>query len=303
MSLIVGVYDKGLGLSTDAAKNILTDLAETDLVLKTKWELGKTRLAYLNKAKYQRVVLVGLGDELQNATKVDLTSQEQIENEILTPSPQQKYKQNNKIKIEEQFTNIDHGEWSFVIADKIRDAVQEAVKLLIKDDRKSTHEIFVDTLLAGEKFEHQAVEGAFFGTYEFKLPDSAQYDVTDQEEKPIVMVPLQGESETWKKAKIYAQSQLLAALVSEMPANLMTPTIFAETMRNHFKDIKNVQVEIHDRKWASDLEVCIHKHFILILQDEFIPCCCPRFRGRTKSFRSDLHWQPIIKRNRSHTHW
>jgi leucyl aminopeptidase len=254
MSLIVGVQTKGQGLAGEA-KSVLAEIAESPLVLKTKWDLGKARLSYLNNSKYDRVVLVGLGDELKDANDVDLKSQDTIEETVLTPTQQKPYKQNNKVKIEEQF-GADHGDWSFVIADKVREAVKEAVKLLLKDDRKNTTQITVDTLLAGQQFEQQVVEGAFLGTYEFALPDSEQFDNDDNDHPRVNLSPLNGkEDDTWTRGRVYAQSQIVAALVSEMPANLMTPTIFAEYMKERFNGLKNVKVDIHNREWAQKLEV------------------------------------------------
>jgi aminopeptidase len=249
--VIIGVYN-GKGISSPDGQKISEELCKSDLVLKAKWEIGKTRLTYLSNSKFNRVVLVGLGDQLNNPTQVDFSAQEKVETERLnSPKNQPSIKQNNKVKFEEQFDLVENGEWSIVISDKVREAIKEAVTLLRKDDRKITHQVFLDSALAGPQYEQQVVEGAVIGAYEFKLGEDV-----DEEEKTITIEPLNGhKSETWNKAYIYAHSQVIAARLTETPANLMTPTIFSNTFYSLFQNVKNAQVIIRDREWAQSMEM------------------------------------------------
>jgi aminopeptidase len=243
--VIIGVYDKGNGVSTPKSNSILENENESDLIKNAKWDMGKVRLAYLNKNKYKRAALVGVGQ-----------SQEKEPEKEVDEEKKDPYKQNNKIKLNQQFAPNDHGEWSITQAEKVREGVKKAVVALREDDRKNTSAILVDTSLAGQQYEQEAVEGAVLGTYEFKLPDSNMYDKTDP---PLKIFPLdeQFEAPAFKKGKIYAQSQIMAATLAEMPANLMTPIIFSHTMKQHFESLRNdrVKVDIFDSEWAANKEM------------------------------------------------
>ncbi|KAL0484206.1 cytosol aminopeptidase [Acrasis kona] len=242
--IILGVYDKSKGLSTTDAKNAAEGLSDS-LINKAKWDIGKTRLTYTNNG---RTVLVGLGsslDKSSNAEKVE----EESEGEKKDP-----YKQNNKIELSNQFINRNsNSSFDIETAEKIRECIKGAVKALKSDDRKSTKEIKLDALLAGEGYQRQVIEGAVLGTYDYILPDGEQFDSSLKKKPTITINPLTNKSNDWDKVVIYAESQILAATLCETPANLMTPTIFAETMRSKFDSIKNTSVQIHDREWASSL--------------------------------------------------
>jgi aminopeptidase len=242
--LILGVQEKGV--TVQKPNDVLFNhLNQTDLVKNAKWELGKVRLSYTSEEKYNRVAFLGVGKPKEEKEKT-------IE-EKHKPLAEKKYKQNNKVPLTQQF-KTQRGDWSMEQAEKVREAVKNAVAALKSDDRKNTSKIVLDTTLAGEAYEQQAVEGAILGSYEFKLADNHLYETG--EEKPITIEPLR-DSKAFKKGKIYANAQILAATLAETPANWMTPTIFANVMRQKFNSLDNekVTVEIHDADWALQKEM------------------------------------------------
>jgi len=57
---------------------------------------------------------------------------------------------------------------------------------------------------------------------------------------------------SWKTGQIYSQCQNLARELQDTPANLMTPTIFAERAKKEFEGVSNVTVNVHDEAWAKE---------------------------------------------------
>jgi aminopeptidase len=278
--LILGVYDNRKGLSVSPkVLDVPEQLKTSDLVQLSEWSLGKVRLSYLSQCEYRRVALVGLGK-----------SKEDKGQEV---QPKSEFHQNNKIKTEEQFlTKLDEErdfKFSFRRAEKVRDAVKNSVRALCEDDRKRTNEIVLDTMLAGPEYEQQAVEGAFLGTFEFKLPDSAKYSIPN--DKPgITIEPLDIlDTIAYSRGKIFAEAQIFAATLAETPANLMTPTIFASTIRHKFSTLNNdkVKVEIHDSDWALQKEM---NSFLTVAKgsDEEPKIIEVTYKGKSNSDNIDL---------------
>ncbi|RZF41136.1 hypothetical protein LSTR_LSTR010788 [Laodelphax striatellus] len=90
-----------------------------------------------------------------------------------------------------------------------------------------------------------AAEGANLGLWFYqgtKSPESQVYI-------PQV-IPFEGQSEEWNKGEILSDAQNLARMLMDTPANLMTPTIFAENAASVLDDL-GVVVVVHDKKWAE----------------------------------------------------
>ncbi|ORZ40852.1 hypothetical protein BCR44DRAFT_24265 [Catenaria anguillulae PL171] len=56
--------------------------------------------------------------------------------------------------------------------------------------------------------------------------------------------------DAFKTGRILAQAQNLARHLMEMPANLLTPTIFASTAEREFADLPHVTVTVRDEAWV-----------------------------------------------------
>uniref|UniRef100_A0A1L8E2M7 Cytosol aminopeptidase n=1 Tax=Nyssomyia neivai TaxID=330878 RepID=A0A1L8E2M7_9DIPT len=114
--------------------------------------------------------------------------------------------------------------------------------------------------LAAEKVAHveiedfngqaeAAAEGATLAAYrfqEYKKPEAR---------KTVAQVSLAADasgSGDFKRGVVTARAQNWSRLLMETPANLMTPTIFAEEVRKKLTPL-GVEVVPHDKKWASDL--------------------------------------------------
>lgn len=74
-----------------------------------------------------------------------------------------------------------------------------------------------------------AAEGAHLGLFYYDFLKSERF------KKPVVKVNFltlgtdKGAQESWEMGRIHSEAQNLARILMETPANLMTPTIFAET--------------------------------------------------------------------------
>ncbi|XP_037917143.1 cytosol aminopeptidase-like isoform X4 [Hermetia illucens] len=93
--------------------------------------------------------------------------------------------------------------------------------------------------------------GALLGT--FKYQDLKAKD----KRSPKPKIQLRSDSDDadgWKRGKILANAQNYTRVLMETPANLMTPTIFAEKVKNHFQKCNiDVKIEAHDADWAREL--------------------------------------------------
>ncbi|KAI0268596.1 leucine aminopeptidase [Gloeopeniophorella convolvens] len=102
---------------------------------------------------------------------------------------------------------------------------------------------------------HAAAVAAHLARYKFTLktsPPSAfkPGDGKDVPEK-VSFAPLQGSKE-WDAGVVYAEAQNLARTLMELPANMLTPTAFAERVKAEFADVPNTQITVHDEEWAAE---------------------------------------------------
>lgn len=59
-------------------------------------------------------------------------------------------------------------------------------------------------------------------------------------------------SQEWERGKIMAEAQNFARILMETPANLMTPTIFAETVQKKYENLPNIEFKAHNEDWARE---------------------------------------------------
>lgn len=58
------------------------------------------------------------------------------------------------------------------------------------------------------------------------------------------------ESEDWQKGVTCGEAQNFCRTLMDTPANLMTPSIFCETVTEKFAGLSNVTIDAHDAEWA-----------------------------------------------------
>ncbi|XP_074094410.1 cytosol aminopeptidase-like [Cotesia typhae] len=93
-----------------------------------------------------------------------------------------------------------------------------------------------------------AAEGSLLASWIF------QEFKNKSKQKVLPNVSLYGsdQADSWEIGKIKAQAQNWARRLADTPANLMTPTIFSDTVTSVLRSLTNVQVIIHDKQWAED---------------------------------------------------
>ncbi|KAG5461955.1 MAG: hypothetical protein BJ554DRAFT_5777 [Olpidium bornovanus] len=102
--------------------------------------------------------------------------------------------------------------------------------------------IYVDDM----NFPHGAAEGAYLGLWTYK-----KHGIAGKSLRDFTVVPLCKSAE-FAVGTQYAASQNLARFLTELPANLATPTILAERVRQEFAGRKNVTVHVRDEAWMRE---------------------------------------------------
>jgi aminopeptidase len=93
-----------------------------------------------------------------------------------------------------------------------------------------------------------AAEGGVLGLHSFhelKKPKNDRVLST--------VLPLEGGSEdaAWRKGIVLGEAQNNARRLAEMPANLMDPTIFADTIANEAARLRNVTTHVRELDWIK----------------------------------------------------
>uniref|UniRef100_A0A1I8JVR5 Cytosol aminopeptidase n=1 Tax=Anopheles quadriannulatus TaxID=34691 RepID=A0A1I8JVR5_ANOQN len=104
--------------------------------------------------------------------------------------------------------------------------------------------------IAVEDMEHpqQAAEGATLANYKFQAFKSKE------KQTPLPAVSFAEDASgkaDWDRGVIIAEAQNFARVLMETPANHMTPTIFADTVKQRL-GAANVEVVVHDEAWAKE---------------------------------------------------
>lgn len=106
-------------------------------------------------------------------------------------------------------------------------------------------EIFVDSFDNAQS----AAEGSQLGVFKYQeLKNKSKQTLIPN----IHLAPTSEGQEGWAKGTILASAQNFARTLMDTPANLMTPTIFAETIKVRYQGIKNLEVIVHDEQWAKE---------------------------------------------------
>ena len=139
----------------------------------------------------------------------------------------------------------------------VRTAVGSAVQA-VKGLGEGVHgqTVGVDLTLAGEAHAQAASEAAHLALYGFDLktepPSPFDPSLKTPAKDKLSFVPLSKSStaqlkKAWEDGKAYAEAQNLARTLMELPANLLTPTLFTERIRKEAAGLSGVEVIIRDR--------------------------------------------------------
>lgn len=87
------------------------------------------------------------------------------------------------------------------------------------------------------------VEGALLSSFD--------YDFTKKEKKEIIKISPEKESKEYEEGYKIAFTQNFARFLGETPANLMTPTLFSNYIKDFLKD-KNVEIKEYGKEFAEE---------------------------------------------------
>ncbi|KAI0682500.1 leucine aminopeptidase [Cytidiella melzeri] len=140
----------------------------------------------------------------------------------------------------------------------VRTAVGSAVQQLkALGDGVDGRNVFIDLSNPGVDAQ-AAVVAANLALYQFDLktdPPSA-FKPSNAAPRPpqFSFVPVSSSKDVtkvWEDGAVYAEAQNLARTLMELPANMLTPTTFAERIQREFKDVANTEVTVRDAAWAE----------------------------------------------------
>ncbi|KAI9442453.1 cytosol aminopeptidase family, catalytic domain-containing protein [Lactarius indigo] len=126
--------------------------------------------------------------------------------------------------------------------DARRELVRKAIGSSIKQIRElgdGERSVVVDA----SKDAHAAAVATHLAKYKFTLKTSPPSPFKPGEEK---------DSKEWETGVIYANAQNFARTLTELPANMLTPTTFCERVKAAFADVPNTQIIVHDEEWAAE---------------------------------------------------
>lgn len=96
---------------------------------------------------------------------------------------------------------------------------------------------------------HAAAVGAKLGLHSFSLK-------TDKNANPgkdmTVSFSNERKMEEWNRGTLYAEAQILARELTELPANMLTPTLFCERIKKESEGLNNIELIVRDEAWARD---------------------------------------------------
>ncbi|THH21850.1 hypothetical protein EUX98_g8266 [Antrodiella citrinella] len=102
---------------------------------------------------------------------------------------------------------------------------------------------------------HAAAVAAHLALYGFNLKTDppSSFDPKNKEStaEKLSFKPIAASKE-WNDGVVYAYAQNLARTLTELPANLMTPTIFTERIKAEFSGIPETEVIVRDEAWAAE---------------------------------------------------
>ncbi|KAF9461961.1 leucine aminopeptidase [Collybia nuda] len=136
--------------------------------------------------------------------------------------------------------------------DAKRELLRKSVGSAVKELRgiEGVKDVAIDASLD----PHAAAVAAHLARFKFSLKTTPPSPFNPNLKEPIPdqlnLTPLKG-SQEWDQGVIYGKAQNFARTLMELPANMMTPTIFTERVQAEFKGLKNIEIIVRDEAWAA----------------------------------------------------
>jgi len=96
-------------------------------------------------------------------------------------------------------------------------------------------------------------EGVFLGTYEFDAFKSGQRKKIHQVDPLCPSNVLAKSSSSLGVGMIHAMAQNWARTLAELPPNVLTPSVFADKVREEFGNKENLVVKVQDETWIRSM--------------------------------------------------
>ncbi|KAG5458261.1 MAG: hypothetical protein BJ554DRAFT_1551, partial [Olpidium bornovanus] len=126
----------------------------------------------------------------------------------------------------------------------VREAIRKAASAGVRALREhKARNVLVDPLGC----PHSAGEGVGLGLYTFDELKSKQPS------SQVSAGPLRAaDGPSWRTGMLYAEAQNFARRITEMPSNLATPELFAETVAKAVGGLQGVEVFVRDETWIRE---------------------------------------------------
>ncbi len=129
--------------------------------------------------------------------------------------------------------------------EKFKSSIARSVSAIAAKNLRSKVISSFSILQMGE-FSRETAEGVILGLYTF---DELKEKSTDNNEIKNVTFIGDGDFNT---GIIISEAQVIARRLTELPANIATPTYVSEEIQKIFKSMENTDIKIHEEKWALD---------------------------------------------------
>ncbi|KAG9126961.1 hypothetical protein FRC07_001260, partial [Ceratobasidium sp. 392] len=128
----------------------------------------------------------------------------------------------------------------------------EPVRKAVAGGVKKLRDAGATTVLVDVKDQHHAAaQGAHLGLFKFNQLKTGKNDAVPS----VTVLPPTSSSSgelNWVTGETYAKAQNLARELMELPANMLTPTLFCDRIKKEFEGIKNVELIVREKAWAEE---------------------------------------------------
>ncbi|MEL0164028.1 MAG: leucyl aminopeptidase [Candidatus Heimdallarchaeota archaeon] len=129
--------------------------------------------------------------------------------------------------------------------EKFKSSIARSVSAIAAKNLRSKGLSSFSILQMGE-FSRETAEGVILGLYTF---DELKEKSTDN--NVIKNVTFIGDGD-FNTGIVISEAQVIARRLTELPANIATPTYISEEIQKIFKSMDNTDIKIHEEKWALD---------------------------------------------------
>ncbi|KAJ7157337.1 leucine aminopeptidase [Mycena filopes] len=135
-----------------------------------------------------------------------------------------------------------------------RELVRRSVGSAVKEIKRVADEV-TEVVIDASVDPHAAAVAAHLALYSFSLkttpPSRFNPNLKESIPEKVALKALDTSPE-WDQGVVYAKAQNLARTLMELPANMMTPTIFCERVQKEFAGLEKVQIFARDEAWAEE---------------------------------------------------